>query len=174
MNSIEEDLHLPEALRSELKKPFGTVMECSRIAQVLKDVPADKPLISIGDSVSTCLIESGISPNLIIWDERVKRHPSTRGSAKLLSTYATPLKVSNPPATITKDAWDAVVKSLGEERASVLVNGEEDLLAIPAVLNAPEGSRVVYGLPPEKGAILIVIDRKIRAVFEDILSRFTR
>ena len=174
MNSIKEDIHLPEALRSELKKPFGMVMECSRIAQVLKDEPSEKPIISIGDSVSTCLIESGVSPNLIIWDEKVKRHPSTEDSTRLLSAYATPLKVSNPPATITRDAWNTVVKSLGEERASILVDGEEDLLAIPTVLNAPEGSRVVYGLPPEKGAILIVINRKIRADFEDILSHFTK
>jgi uncharacterized protein (UPF0218 family) len=54
-----------------------------------------------------------------------------------------------------------------------LVDGEEDLLAIPVILNAPLGTRVVYGLPG-KGAILIAVDRKIKASFEDILSRFNK
>ncbi len=171
---IENDLHLPQSLRSELRKPFGEVMQCSRIIQILKEQPSEKPLISIGDTVSTHLIRGGLSPSLIIWDKRIRRRPSDRESSKLLNAYAPPLVVRNPPATITKEAWNAVVRCLNQEQASILVEGEEDLLAIPVILNAPIGSRVIYGLPQKNGAILILIDRKIRAIFEDILSRFTK
>ncbi len=174
MISIDQNLRLPDSLRSELKKPFGEVLECSKIAEELKSGGSEKPLISVGDSVSTCLIENGVSPNLIIWDRKVERHPSGSDSEHMLENYATPTNIENPPATITREAWDAINASLGEERASILVDGEEDLLTIPVVLNAPDGSRVVYGHPPDKGAILIVVGPKIRAVFRDILSRFKK
>jgi uncharacterized protein (UPF0218 family) len=170
MISIEQDLHLPEELRDELKKPFGVVMESSEIARLYTGAR----LITIGDTVSTSLIKEGLKPSLIIWDGKVKRRSSGKESRELLDKYAPSKEASNPPGSITKEAWDLVISSLRKDRASILVSGEEDLLTIPIILNAEEGTWVVYGYPPDKGAILIIIDRKIRAVFQDILSRFKK
>lgn len=171
MISIGSDLHLPEELRDELKKPFGVVMESSEIARLFK---GDHKLITVGDSVSTSLINKGLEPSLIIWDEKMRRQSSGKESQELLINYAPPKKVTNPPGSITKEAWDLIVGSLDKDRVSILVEGEEDLLTIPIILNAEEGTWVVYGYPPDKGAILIVVDQKIRAVFQDILSRFSK
>lgn len=170
MISIEQDVYLPASLRGELRKPFGRVMESEELIGLLDKAPGR--LITIGDSVSTSLIEGGLSPNLIIWDGKVKRLPSEKSD--ILRNFAPITEVKNPPATITKEAWDAVSDSLDKERASILVDGEEDLLAIPAILNSEEGTNVVYGYPPDKGAILIVVDPKIKSVFQDILSRFRK
>ncbi len=168
MVRIDKDVFLPESLRDELKRPFGELLEC---AEIPKRVKVDGKLVAIGDSVASCLIRSGVSPSLIIWDGKTKRLPAGPGDIKVLESYAKAKRVKNPPAMITKAAWDAVVSALSEDKASLLVDGEEDLLAIPVILNAPLGTRVVYGLP-DKGAILIAVDRKIKASFEDILSRF--
>lgn len=172
MISIEKDVFLPGFLRGELRKPFGRVMECSEIIELLKGKPGK--LVTIGDSVSTALIKGGLEPSLIIWDERIKRHPTSEESETLLSNYAPITRVRNPPGAITKEAWGAVTAALEGDRESILVDGEEDLLTIPVILNADEGTRVVYGFPPEKGAILIDVNRKIKSVFQDILSRFRR
>lgn len=171
LSSIDRDLHLPDSLRGELRKRLGKVVECSELVKQLKRQPGKKPLITVGDSVSESLIKGGISPNLIIWDGKTKRTPSSEVSVRLLRAYTPPVKVKNPAAAITQGAWAAVVEALKKEWASLFVDGEEDLLAIPVILNAEDGARVVYGLPGE-GAILIVVNRKIKAVFQDMLSRF--
>lgn len=156
-------------MRSELKKPFGRVMECSDAVSLLKK--EKRRIFSIGDSVSEALIRGGVSPAMIVWDGRTKRAPLCEEHLSVLRAYAKALRVKNPPATLKKEAWSAVVGAMGSAKASVFVDGEEDLLAIPAILNANDGDVVIYGLP-EEGAILIVIDRKIKALFQDILSRF--
>jgi len=167
MRTIERDLKLPDSLRDDLQKPFGRVMEASDIAVLLKS--EKRRVISVGDSVSEALIKGDVKPSLIIWDGKTRRAPVS--DSKLLHAYSKPIRVKNPAATITKEAWDAVSRSLAANKASILVDGEEDLLAIPAIVNGADGDAVVYGLPGS-GAILIVIDRKIRALFEGILSRF--
>lgn len=167
MISIEKDLFLPASLRDELKKPFGAVVECSEIPKLAKG-----KIIAVGDSVSLSLINAGLFPSLIIWDGRSERKPIEAASLRILRKYAPTRKVRNPPATITKEAWGVVTEAISKDKASILVNGEEDLLAIPAIINAEEGTNVVYGFPPSKGAILIVVDRKIKASFQGILSKF--
>jgi hypothetical protein len=169
MITIEKDLHLPDSLREQFKKPMGDVVECYDLLPKLKKV--DK-LVTIGDSVSSFFIRQGAPPNLIIWDGNTKRHPIDQSTQELLSEFAPEKEVENPPATITKEAWNAVSEALKEKKASVLVHGEEDLLAIPAILNAEEGTHVVYGHPPGKGAVLIVVNDKIKSLFQELLSKF--
>jgi len=169
MISIEQDLHLPDSLRDELRKPFGRLLECEEMVPILKGT--DEPVITIGDSVSISLIELGVSPSLIIWDGKTRRLPCNEDALQTLEEYAPIDGVANPPGVLTKEAWELVTSSLNKARASILVDGEEDLLTIPAIMNSNEGSQVVYG-SPGKGAILIVVDQKIKAVFQDIISRF--
>jgi len=170
MVRIDRDVFLPESLRDEMKQPFGELLEC---VEIPKRITRGGKLIAIGDHVASCLIRAGASPSLIIWDGKTKRLPMGKEDIKILESYAKAKRVKNPPAVMTKAAWDAVVDGLSESKASLLVDGEEDLLAIPVILNAPMGARVVYGLPG-KGAILIAVDRKIKASFEGILSRFKK
>lgn len=167
---IDRDLLLPDSLREELQKPFGKVMECADIAAFLKGKKAR--VATIGDSVSLSIIEGGVLPSLIIWDGKTHREPMGKKTLQRLEGYAQKTIVKNPAGTITKAAWEAVINSLSKKKASIFVEGEEDLLAIPAILGSKDGGYVVYGMPPGKGAILIVVDRKIKAVFQDILSRF--
>jgi GTP-dependent dephospho-CoA kinase len=169
MINIQKDLILTDTLRQELAEPMGRVLECY---EVLKELKHNRNLVTIGDSVSSFFIRQGEPPNLIIWDGNTKRQPIDASTHELLSGYAAPREVENPPGTLTKEAWDAVSSSLGRKKASVFVKGEEDLLALPAILNSRDGTYVVYGHPPGKGAILIVVSPKIRSLFEGILSRF--
>ncbi len=171
MKPIGGDLKLPESLRGELKKPFGRLMECADIIRLVKAEPAR--VIAIGDYVSAKLVGAGVSPSLIIWDGKTRRSEAGKADTSLLRSYAPPRRVKNPAAAITKAAWGAVSDSLGGEKASILVDGEEDLLVFPAVLGSSDGTLVVYGQPGE-GAILIVVNPKIKSAFRGILSRFEK
>ncbi|WP_243681341.1 DUF359 domain-containing protein [Vulcanisaeta souniana] len=74
----------------------------------------------------------------------------TIGIESLDSSFDVVINISNRPATLSIDAinrvGDAVRTALGGDNVLVLVDGEEDLLAIPAVLMAPRGSVILYGL----------------------------
>ena len=75
------------------------------------------------------------------------------------------MHVNNPQGTITQEAISAVKAALEKnEHTHIVVNGEEDLLALIAVLYAPENAVVVYGQPHE-GIVVVKVtsDRKEQA-----------
>ena len=80
------------------------------------------------------------------------------------------LSFSNPPGTIQKDAWSIIEKAIKENK-NVFVDGEEDLLVIPAVLLSKDHSAVVYGFF-NKGICLIEVSDKIKNTFKELLKKF--
>jgi hypothetical protein len=171
MVSIESDLYLPDSLRDELKQPYGQLMESYEILKKIKEEKPEK-IVTIGDSVSSFFIRQDGNPDMIIWDGITKRHPLDDSTLELLSNFSEKTEAKNPPGMLSREAWDTITEKLSDRKASVFVKGEEDLLAIPVILNSEDGTYVVYGHPPGQGAILIVVDRKIKSLFQDILSRF--
>jgi uncharacterized protein (UPF0218 family) len=60
------------------------------------------------------------------------------------------MHVKNPRGTISEEAFTIIQEALKETaRVKIVVDGEEDLLTLVAVLAAPENSFVVYGQPHE-------------------------
>ena len=57
----------------------------------------------------------------------------------------------------------------GEKPARVLIDGEEDLLAIPAIEAAPLGSALYYGQPGE-GVVVVTVDERARASAKRIMA----
>ncbi len=49
------------------------------------------------------------------------------------------------------------------------VDGEEDLAAIPAILMAPEGARVLYGMPG-RGMVVVIVDSSARSKAKALLD----
>jgi len=142
---------LPLTLRSKLKKPLGMLIRGSfkETAERFKQiVDEEKPpsIVSVGDAVSKNLIENGISPNLIIIDNRVMR----KDIAPVPLGAELERRVKNPAGSITFEALEAIKEALRvNQRTKIIVEGEEDLLALCAIFYAPENSLVVYGQPRE-------------------------
>ncbi|MEM2466316.1 MAG: DUF359 domain-containing protein [Candidatus Bathyarchaeia archaeon] len=158
-------------LRRKLKKPIGTLIRGSFEETVKKfkqivDREKSPSIISVGDTVSKNLIENGIFPNLMIIDNRVMRK----------DIVPVPLKadvekrVKNPPGTITFEALSAVKEALEANwRTKIVVDGEEDLLALCAILYAPENSFVVYGQPSE-GIVVVKATKQKKEEVARILN----
>jgi len=102
-------------------------------------------IITVGDVVSTEARGAGIRANLAIIDGKTMRH----GYAPPISKTQATLHVANPAGTITQESWQTIKNALKEGDATIIVEGEEDLLAIPAVLEAPLGALIVYGQPSQ-------------------------
>jgi len=140
---------LTPALRKKLKSPLGLLIQGSfdeTIKQLKKFIEEEKPatIISVGDAVSNSMIKNGISPNVLIVDNRVMR----KKVKPILVDVNRTLHIRNPPGTLADEAWTVMEDSLKQRQTTrVLVDGEEDLLTLVAVLRAPEKSLVVYGQP---------------------------
>lgn len=162
---------LPANLRRRLKKPLGTLIRGSfnETMDKLKVLVArEKPplVVSVGDVVSKNLTENQIHPHLLIVDNKVMR----------VNIEPAPLKadvekhVKNPPGTITFEALNAIKEALkGHRRLKLVVDGEEDLLTLAAVLYAPVNSIIVYGQPHE-GIVIVKATQRTKAEVAEILK----
>lgn len=163
----DERLVLPKDLRHELKDPMGPI---ETDADVLLEAVSG-PLIAVGDVVTYHILQAGHHPDVALVDERTKRQTVDEEIREVV-TDATHLEVENPPAEITADVVDAVLEGLErEEPTTILVDGEEDLVALPAILLAPEGASVVYGQPDE-GMVHVTVTDDVRADVRALLERF--
>ena len=116
------------------------------IEQLKSFIEEEKPtrIISVGDAVSNSMIEKGISPDVLIVDNQVMRKKVRPIPVDVSRT----LNIKNAPGTLTDEAWTVIEDALKQKQTTrVLVDGEEDLLTLVAVLCAPEKSLVVYGQP---------------------------
>jgi hypothetical protein len=81
--------------------------------------------------------------------------------------------VKNPPGTITEEALIAIQKAFKKvcsgKNTKIIVNGEEDLLTLIAILYAPEKSFIVYGQPCI-GVVVVTVSELKKAVVTEILK----
>ncbi len=154
-----------------LKKPFGSLINQKNISKdrVVNLIKEAKIIITVGDATTEKIISYGIMPNLGIIDgieRRIKR--SERDTTNLMNTFLkknhayNQYQCKNSKGTISKEAYSTIRKILLEgEKAIIFIDGEEDLLALPAFALAPVGSIVLYGQPLE-GIVIVKINKEIK------------
>ncbi|TYT61113.1 DUF359 domain-containing protein [Natrialba swarupiae] len=131
----------------------------------------DGTLIAVGDVVTDHLLRAGRDPDVALVDERTKRRDVDEAIRERVAADPD-LEATNPPAEISADAVRTLLEALArEEPTTVLVDGEEDLLALPAIVAAPEGASVVYGQPDE-GMVHVRVTAEAKAEMRTLLDRF--
>jgi GTP-dependent dephospho-CoA kinase len=145
----------------KFKDPFGELFEGTfeETATQLKRLITQKQppmIISVGDIVSKNLVDHDIFPKLAITDNQTLRKEIPRQSFQKAAT----IHIKNPQGTVTQEAIDAIEKALqSSEQTHLIVEGEEDLLTLIAVLYASEGAFVIYG-QPSRGMVVIEVTKK--------------
>jgi uncharacterized protein (UPF0218 family) len=118
-----------------------------------------KKVIAVGDATVANMIHHDLRVDVLIVDNRVMRRPSEPVGVVVDEV----VRVRNPAATITTEAWNAISRVVrGDRTVKVEVEGEEDLLTLPAIICAPQGSVVVYGQPGE-GVVAVRVTRGKKA-----------
>jgi len=165
---------LPERMRAMLSRPFGDLVPGANVdlSTILQSVLAnEKPskLILVGDHVSRQATSAGIMPDVMIIDNLEKRQRA--------ETYAFPhnrvVTARNQAGKIEHEARLAVGRAVRGEADLVVIEGEEDLLAIIAIIDAPLGSLVVYGQPNE-GVVLVRVTEANKLKAEGIIQQMER
>jgi len=161
---------LPDALRSELKDPIGPVFTDT---DALFDA-ASEPLATIGDVVTYHVIEAGRTPDVAMVDDRTERSAVDDEIADSIAAYDgfdREISISNPAATLTSELLSALADAYGRDESTlVVVDGEEDLAVLPAIVYAPVGSSIIYGQPGE-GMVHIVVEESLQEDIAALLER---
>jgi len=146
-------LVLPDALRGELAQPVGSVLSTDAAQRESFEQAKSKTIVAVGDITTTKLLSFGIIPSLSIIDLTVQRQPYQIFEKYPFPKNARIIRLQSGPGYISKDALEAIGDwktdvSAGRTIPYVLVvYGEEDLLALPVISDAPVGAVVYYGQP---------------------------
>jgi len=156
-----------------LKTPLGALLKGTPIEtmpklKVLVQQAKPPKATTVGDIVSRETLATGIQVNLRIIDQMTLRKRISPIEIKAERTY----RVRNPPGVITKEAWDTIKKALQDREAVIFVEGEEDLLAIPAILESPDNAIVVYG-QPSLGLVVVTASPDMKQEVREMMNRMT-
>ena len=161
-------MKLPNSLRDQFKNPLGVLLpeDIADKKHILEYLSDDSYIITVGDRTTEKMIDFGLIPSLQIIDGVEKREK--RELPKLEN--ATELTVDNPAAEITPQSIDVIKQAFTlQSPVRIVVNGEEDLLVIPACVYAPENSIVLYG-QPNKGLVIVKVTPEIRNKTQGLLD----
>ena len=133
-------------------------------------VVENKLLITVGDVVSQSCNDMGRPPDIRIIDFKTKRHFLTKLS------HPRGVKAKNSPGTINTEAvaaYQIAVKDYisNKKPQTLIIDGEEDLLALPAILLAPLGSVVLYG-QFDMGIVVNEVTEEKKQNVERLLLKF--
>lgn len=156
---------LSEELRVSLKKPLGD----EGTLDSLLPRTEGKKIIAVGDQVVYALLAKGMRPHVAVFDFRTMRGPVAEGVRKRLEEeYPSPERVENPAGTISEALFIAA-PALMRSGGSLLIDGEEDLVAIPFIHLLKKGYVVLYGQPGE-GCVLVDERSEGRTIVEKVIK----
>jgi uncharacterized protein (UPF0218 family) len=151
-----------------LKRPFGILVPDAQVTKqkmtfLLKGA---KKVITVGDATTERLAGFGIIPDVAVVDGKERR------SARAAPSYpAKEMRCKNLAGAISKSAVEILEHALDEKKpVRVLVDGEEDMLALPLFVMAPLGAVVLYGQPLE-GLVVVEITHAKRREAKDLMDR---
>lgn len=161
-------LVLPDDMREELKRPWGPVIEETQLDERLE---GKGPLATVGDMTTATLHRMGYLPQLAIVDYSTKRAKDPMWEEATAQVGEMTVSVRNEAATITSEMYNRIIEAWASPTTvKLVVDGEEDLAALPAILHAPEGATVIYGIP-DTGLCLVRVDEHARDFVTDVLER---
>lgn len=183
--STVKELLLPETMREELRKPLGKVF--AEVNKVKKFIEFLNPImiVAVGDIIVESLLKEKIDPDIKIIDFKSRRKPiKTTGpvsssfpplSGAVGSPFLSP-PVVNSRGTInfkTADKLRELIQEsvINKKKFWLVIDGEEDLMTLPAILFAPLNSLILYG-HWQYGIVGVVSTLEMKKKILEIISRF--
>lgn len=167
----KKTLTLPAEMRQIMRKPLGIIFENE--VKTIDYINKIKPsmVITVGDVVTDSLRRKGFVPDITVVDFKTRRKKLTKqtGSSESGSHY-------NKAGTIQRTAVLTFKKDIknflnNDKKSSMYIKGEEDLLALPAILLAPLQSVVLYG-QFDLGIVVTDVTEEKKKIVEALLHQF--
>lgn len=179
-----ETLLLPDQVRPLLREPLGTLFPGSLkdSVRVVKDIMSTiskyspPAVFTIGDIICQTMSEAGLRDVVAVIDLRSRREALIKKDFPI-SVTGSVTKCRNRAGTIQHEAV-AAIKQIRDRymnekmRQTLVVDGEEDLLALPAILLAPLGSFVLYG-QHDQGVVGVRVTEEEKTRVLKLIRMFT-
>ncbi len=176
-------LTMPDNMRDELSKPLGVVLRNDAMIARSIMMHKDDVIMSVGDMTTKTLVDAGITPRLSIVDNKVNRKRFTGLDAWLAKRVKFREKYVSGPGFISAE----VVKKIRnwanqpDTQLVLVIDGEEDLLALPVLATSPIGSVLYYGQPKAsswacgpivEGIVEVVVNAQNKELANTLLAKF--
>lgn len=164
----KKQLVLPDSLRSTLHEPLGKIVPETK--NVVSSLSNNAFVIAVGDIVAAKLSENNYTPAIRIIDQMNRRQ-------KIVEVlFNKGVRADNQHGTIQTNAvvlMQSMIKKYVDtkEPQTLIIDGEEDLLALPAIMFAPLDSIVLYG-QYGKGVIVNKVTESLKAKVRSLLEKF--
>ena len=136
---------------------------------ILKNtIDREKPtkVCVVGDFTTLKTIEYNILVDLYVIDNQVMRQPIDVTLPERVKVF----RSHNSPGTITLESWNLLKRIVtADSRAVIVVEGEEDLLALVLIKFAPKNTFVLYG-QPHVGLVLVKVTNEKKKEIDVILN----
>ena len=159
---LDKDIVIPQKFRQIFSQtPDVLITKESQI-----EFFSTKMLVTVGDVVTATAIRYKIIPKLSIVDFKTKRDEIL---PSMPNKWDRRISVRNKPGSISVDLWNSIETAFKSKGNTLIeVDGEEDLASIPAILMAPDGAIVIYGVPDKGIAVYEVGEHLRRMVISDM------
>lgn len=151
---------LPETLRKVFKKPFGTIYKSTAaLHEKVHEILEKRLFLVVVGDISLRTVQSfSVTPHIAVIDFKAERSPLPPYTPQAFDHAS---RVYNPPGYISEEALKALFQAVKALPATtcLIVEGEEDLLALPLFFLLPRGSYVIYGQPKEGAVVVEVTDQ---------------
>jgi len=163
-------LKLTNELRARLKFPLGELIKGTsdqNMRRLREAVEKEKPrrIVCVGDVVSKNATKAGIPVDVRVVDNKIMRKKAEPMELEAKRT----IYVKNPPGILDLTAWQALSEAIERGDSLIVVDGEEDLLTLAAIVEAPDTSMVIYG-QPEEGIVVVRVDDKKKREIDAIIG----
>jgi len=130
-------------------------------------------IVTVGDICTIKIFEQIREPNLAIVDLKTKRNtPLDSNQLRIINKIGDDnIEVENPAGTISKSLWKAIKSTLAiRKNTKITVRGEEDLATLAVISMAPEGAKVIYGMP-DRGMVVVDVNQQTKTRANNFLKR---
>lgn len=159
---FQDSVELSQKAREFFTKPHGKLFTAPAGTQNKNTLR-----VIVGDTTLETFINNNWHYNLGIFDRKRQRKEVV---SEVLDSLENVIETKNEPGKITKAAVSTVQNWLEDKNFKhVFVAGEEDLIAVAAVLLLPLGSYVYYG-QPSVGMIECLVTEDIKEAFYAALT----
>ncbi len=167
-------LRVKESQRTTLSKPIGKLYEGKGpdLIKGINEIRNAKIFVAIGDLVSLYSFQAGFEPDVVIIDFKTERSELNGKEKKLLEKFIEKyniIEVKNPQGHITEELVEALFKAIKVGKTCIIVDGEEDMSALPLALILPENSLILFGIP-KKGILAYTVTDKDKILISRIIE----
>ncbi|MFH1750599.1 MAG: GTP-dependent dephospho-CoA kinase family protein [Candidatus Micrarchaeota archaeon] len=153
-----QDRRISEGARLDLKRPLGKLLSGKDAIAALK--ASGGIAIAVGDITTLTFLGNGMEPDIAFLDFICKREKISVEQRERLDQFkAREIKIQNPPGIISGALLEACKNAFSTKDypVKIIVEGEEDLAVLAAIIHAPIGSMIAYGQPNE-GMVVLEVD----------------